>query len=423
MHLALIATNTHALAKAHLARLQSFPSSSTSPILLEASKTVHTAEGELRERVHDMRDAFASLTKRFTGTEKQVQRPSPFSGPEVDSIKDRLTKLEDVTATFNMSKNQYLVGQDVTARLDNGVDPNRPISAFQPRQAVVPYPGLPNSAPPDFPPEPMSVDHLTPLPTGDVSMEGDEPRTEIEGKRYRARQLLKDVLERMEKVEEDKRAMMDRCDDLENILWENIDQDMPQMSWERLEASRIETRDLPPRKRSRRGRRGAQKQQQRQLIQQSSAETGHSATDGEVPEEGEEAVEEIEAVQQAGTSREEAIEVEDGEVEDWDVLETTRDPTGALRGVAGQRVEPSKFTLEEPIVKQEEVDTLRNKVSKLETELKSFWEHQKEREGKIVQACVGVMSGLIEAYVKAVSTCSPSKWADMQRLMYRSSTR
>jgi hypothetical protein len=206
---------------------------------------------------------------------------------------------------------------------------------------------------------------------------------EIEGKRYRARQLLKGVLERMDQVEEDKRAMMLRCDDLENLLWENIDDGRERMSWEKLERSRMASRDMAPRRK-------------RKL---DAMEEGSEEDKSEKPQE----------------------EQEEGQIEDrprggadgWEALEADRDPTGALRGVVPPQPPDSAIinrlgaSVGGPAADSGEVTALREKVVRLETDLAEYREGQKKREEQIVRACMNIMHEKIGRMVNEVSPRCP----------------
>lgn len=385
MHSALIAANDLALAKNHLTRLQSFPQSSTSPILHEAQQSVIDAEKHVKEKLVDMRDAFADLMKRIIG---MSQDQPAISGPEIASLRARLDKLEDSATSTALTRQANQLG----------VETGRPVSVFQPRQPysnLNPYPTAPPSAPIYYLPPPIEQPPPPP-PPGDVAMvESSGAVDEVQARRYRARGLLKEVLERMDKMEEDKRAMMMRCDDLENIVWENAEEDMPVMSWERLELSRMETRDLPPRTKSnftrfmRRARTNYLWKVAAGIITDGDASGDGAGDENEDEEEVETA--EMMRVDDDG-SRD---EVEDGKVDGWDALEATRDPIGAFRGVTltaqVQNVEKSKPMLEEATVKHGEIEAIRETLEKVQRELAEYKKYSQERERQVVLACMRVM--------------------------------
>lgn len=234
MHEALISVSARSLARSHLARLQSFTGPSSSTALADAEDRVRLADKSVAEAMNDMNDSFAELLWRTT----RDGRGPDADAFERDAIKERLAKLE------SLSTNGALLPQPSQQQA--------PLPTPSPAIPATPASAIP--APPPPPPTSARAD----VSAQDVEMDGkngeDGEVEQIEHKRRRAKDLLKDVLRRLDAMEHQRDELNIRCDDLENWIWENAENDVQAMSWDRLEAARLTLHSMPPMERSRKRR-------------------------------------------------------------------------------------------------------------------------------------------------------------------------
>jgi Trp operon repressor len=66
---------------------------------------------------------------------------------------------------------------------------------------------------------------------------------DVNAKRRRAKDLLKSVMAKLEEVEDERKQMVYRVDDLENLIWDQAENGGLMMTWERLESDRIARRE------------------------------------------------------------------------------------------------------------------------------------------------------------------------------------
>ena len=216
MHSALISSSAHQLAAQHLSRLKSFPSTDlTSPTISKAQQRVADAESELHGQMTAMRESFTRLMQSVVS--RDGDRPVDVSGLQLDGVKDRLKRLEDRVMPVSATSVSY-----------------------QPR------PSLPSSPPPSGlrPPGPHghpSSDHVpTSEPPKPPEADNGGSDSLLPAKRLRVKGLLSEVLDRMDKVEEMVHASQGKQEDLENLIWEQVEEFRMTRpaSWSRLEAKR-----------------------------------------------------------------------------------------------------------------------------------------------------------------------------------------
>lgn len=188
MHRHLVLTTSHQLAQTSLSRLQSFRSLDiTSSTLVEAQTRVEEAEKEVYKASVSMRNAFTGLwrlTEGFVG-EKGLE------GVEWEGLKERLVRLEE------------------GGTLPPGAKAQRAALPPEPKGSIPP--ALPTPAI-EEPPAKDDIEMADPSNSGFVS----EAR---QAKRNRARELLEDVLTRVDGMERMRQGFEDRFEEFENHLF------------------------------------------------------------------------------------------------------------------------------------------------------------------------------------------------------------
>ena len=195
MHSTLLSTSTHALAVQHLKRMESFPIPSSgipSPSLADAQNRLRAAEVELSDRMRELYTTFEELMRRHSSqsrdrntdgdsgivNDKEKERERELSKSEVEGVRNRMEALE--------------------RRLDE--------------------------IPP--PPPPPTTTASTRKGKEKESNEADGDGTGIEGKRSRAKLLLEEMLSRLQAVEGLKDNLDTRCNDLEDLVYSRIQDDL-----------------------------------------------------------------------------------------------------------------------------------------------------------------------------------------------------
>ena len=223
----MISISAHALASQSLARLHTFAlTDASSTALKEAVRRVDDAERDLHAQLSDAQAGFVEVMRRMLAKPGVVE--GNVSALNWDGLEGRVARLETMGPIRSMG----------TAQPHNGV----------PETIHLPPPPPPNaSMPPDPPPE--TVRATPPQTGGDVEMplagvESTDVGTTRE-RRSRARQLLAEVLSRMEAVEAMKQGFEDRFDEFENHLFLGQGEAIDQIrTWDELERQRDPTRRL-----------------------------------------------------------------------------------------------------------------------------------------------------------------------------------
>lgn len=200
MHRQLLLTSQHHLAESSLRRIRSFllleKDSST---LIDAQKRTVEADMESRHGSAALRDAFIDLWARAEGVDKGS------GGVVWEDVRERLRRLEETASR---------------------VPPAPPTQPAPPSQPATPRPALKPSATKD----------------NDVPMDTEPSSPPKDGKRGRARELLEDVIARLESVEGMREGFEERLEEFENYLYLTAGEAMDRMrGWGDLERERDPT--------------------------------------------------------------------------------------------------------------------------------------------------------------------------------------
>ena len=188
------------MAQKSLSRHENFASlRNTSPVFLRAQIRVKETEEALEKATRAMQDAFSGLWRR---TEDRIEDKG-WNNMDVEDIRVRLNKLEETES----------IGRMVPAR--------------------------PGVSPP-VPPTPMPS---APLDQKNAGLKQMSDSTALEGKpgkKARARELLEDILLRLEKVETMKDGFDDRLEEFENYFYLTAGEEIDRArgGWPQLEKKR-----------------------------------------------------------------------------------------------------------------------------------------------------------------------------------------
>lgn len=190
MHSTLLGTTDQALAARHVERLESFPPAQVNPdTLSDARKRLHEAESRLSDQMRSLHSAFGEMMRRTTPSRRTAGRDSRSFEDRQDvqrMIRDKVDFSELVSVRRRL--------EGVERQLDEGV---RDKGKGKERERETD----PN------PPPPATTTGTEPPPA-----EGTD------GKRIRARELLEDMLRRLEKVEGMKDHLENRYFDIQDQL-------------------------------------------------------------------------------------------------------------------------------------------------------------------------------------------------------------
>ena len=208
MHAALLSTSSHALATQALTRLLSFPGADNfHPALVEARRNVAAADRQRHSYIVELQDAFAELMRRAASS-RDGDSVVDLGGLELEGVRDRLKRLEGLS----------LGPKEVTHAVGT---------------APAPPPGVP---PP--PPEADIEMRVQPGPS-----ETAPPGEGEAAPKKRVKEVLREILKRLDALEEAKIAAEDRAEDLENLIWEQAEERIERvMTWGQLEKQRIGSR-------------------------------------------------------------------------------------------------------------------------------------------------------------------------------------
>lgn len=151
----------------------------------------------------------------------------------MDEVLSRILKLESAVPSSATKVEASTSSQALQAALPSQI-PTGPAAASS---AIARPPGRLPSPPPtscDAPPHP---------PDADVQMEEPGEDSDVKSKRRRAKDLLKNVMSKLEEVEDERKQMVYRVDELENLIWDQEENGGLPMTWERLESDRVARRE------------------------------------------------------------------------------------------------------------------------------------------------------------------------------------
>lgn len=237
MHSTLLSTSSHSLATQHLSRISSFPNlKPDSTSLADAHVRVTEAEAELKKQMLALHSSFVELMKRT------LSRPGVADGNvtslEVETIKERLDMLEKDGVTLIRDGTEKGKGKvkDQDQDQNRGRDGGR-VGPSEPQEAHPPPP--PESPMVNKHDEAMEVE---PEPTSALRTKGEPGGSEPPEKRGKARQLLLELISRLEVVEAMKSSLEERYYDLENRLnsrdSEQMESEKRIETWGQLEGDR-----------------------------------------------------------------------------------------------------------------------------------------------------------------------------------------
>ncbi|KAK8850333.1 hypothetical protein IAR55_004250 [Kwoniella newhampshirensis] len=215
------------IAHKHFTALAKFPHTNpTSPHFEEAERRVRQAEKVLHDQMTALEASFNEVLRRTVG-KPGVIAEGDVSGLELDGLKERLKRLEDLSP-------------GVTA----------PLSGGQPNQ-------LPkSSSETGVPPQPSPIIGGADQITTDTSDRVEDGGVQQPTKRGKLRAMLQDIIERLSAVEGEKESLEYRCEELENVISlkesdEAMSRDQGIHTWEELAERRDPERRLARKRKAR----------------------------------------------------------------------------------------------------------------------------------------------------------------------------
>ena len=391
MHAALLATSAHSLAKTHFARLQSFISPMTATVdlltsLREADNRVKAAEEDMQVMMGRANDAFGDLMYRMGNTSSSYKGKGVDHGAfDRDIIKERLAKLELLTEGTKS-------GSVVLPKNDQ--------------------PPPPPSDPPPIPvTDPARPSGKSPLGQ-DVEME-DQPVKTLEEKRKSAKDLLRDVLKRLDDVEDARGELIVRCDELENLIWENAENGITPMSWDRLEDERLSFRSIQPMERPTKRMRRDRHAERTGLSQGDSLSGTGNGDDKEasgiVDLGGQESIGDSAGLSKLRDHANQSDRIESGHQQseqnqvhkpDQQIASDQTDPIA--QSIPAHPHPNSTPEKEQTTDAHSEIERLKKEVVTISGTLNDILKNQEEREKKLIRACLYEMHGSIVSVVKKV---------------------